>query len=69
MVEFKKSMQGLMSDLKRQPTAPGVKEILIPGEPEYRKKLKRSKDGCPIRKEDADLLTKLGEDFDVPFPI
>ena len=69
MEEFKKSMQELISDLKRQPTAPGVKEILVPGEPEWRKKLKRSKDGCPIRKEDAELLTKLGEDFDVPFPI
>jgi ureidoglycolate dehydrogenase (NAD+) len=69
MEEFKKSMHELMSDLKRQPTATGVEEILIPGEPEWRKKIKRSKEGCPIRREDADLLTKLGEDFAVPFPI
>ncbi len=67
--EFKKSMDELITDLKRQPTAAGVKEILIPGEPEWRNKLKRIKEGCPIRKEDADLLTKLGEDFAVPFPI
>ena len=67
--EFKKSMQELISDLKRQPTAHGIEEILVPGEPEWREKLKRSKDGCPIRKEDTDLLTKLGQDLDVPFPI
>lgn len=67
--EFKNAMDELITDLKSQPTAAGVKEILIPGEPEWRNKLKRSKEGCPIRKEDADLLIKLGEDLDVPFPI
>jgi ureidoglycolate dehydrogenase (NAD+) len=69
MEEFKKGMDELIADLKSQPTAPGVKEILIPGEPEWRIKLERIKDGCPIRKEDANLLAKLGEDFGVPFPI
>ena len=67
--EFKKSMDDLIADLKRQPTAPGVEEILIPGEPEWRTKTKRIEEGCPIRKEDADLLIKLGQDFGVAFPI
>lgn len=67
--EFKKGMDELITDLKRQPTARGVEEILIPGEPEWRNKLKRINEGCPIRKEDADLLAKLGDDFGVPFPI
>ena len=66
--EFKAGMDELLVELKNQPTAAGVKEILIPGEPEWRNKLKRIKDGCPIRKEDADLLTKLGQDLGVPFP-
>jgi len=66
--EFKAGMDELLVELKNQPTAAGVKEILIPGEPEGRNKLKRIKDGCPIRKEDADLLTKLGQDLGVPFP-
>jgi len=67
--EFKSGMDALIADLKSQPTAPGVKEILIPGEPEFRQKLKRMSEGCPIRREDARLLSKLGEDMGVPFPI
>ena len=67
--EFKRGMDELIADLKNQPTAPGVKEILTPGEPEWRQKLKRIREGCPIRGEDAHLLAKLGEDMGVPFPI
>ncbi len=67
--EFKKGMDELIADLKSQPTAPGVEEILIPGEPEWRQKQKRLREGCPIRGEDAHLLAKLGEDMGVPFPI
>jgi LDH2 family malate/lactate/ureidoglycolate dehydrogenase len=66
--EFKKGMDELLADLKSQPTAPGVDEILIPGEPEWRRKNERLKSGCPIRKEDADLLRQLGRDFGVDFP-
>jgi ureidoglycolate dehydrogenase (NAD+) len=67
--EFKRSMDELIADLKRQPTASGVEEILLPGEPEWRNKLRRTKEGCAIRKEDANLLAELGEDMGVPFPI
>lgn len=66
--KFKKGMDELIADLKSQPTAPGVKEILIPGEPEWRTKLERIKNGCPIRWEDANLLAQLGADFGIPFP-
>jgi LDH2 family malate/lactate/ureidoglycolate dehydrogenase len=66
--EFKKRMDELLVDLKNQPSAPGVEEILIPGEPEYRTKRLRQQEGCPIREEDARLLTQLGEELGVPFP-
>jgi LDH2 family malate/lactate/ureidoglycolate dehydrogenase len=66
--EFKRRMDELFADLKRQPRMDGVDEILIPGEPELRIKMQREKEGCPIREEDAALLRKLGEDFGVPFP-
>jgi LDH2 family malate/lactate/ureidoglycolate dehydrogenase len=66
--EFKKRMDELLVDLKNQPKAPGSKEILIPGEPEWRTKQRRKKEGCPIREEDANLLRQLGEDLGVPFP-
>ena len=66
--EFKKRMDEMFVDLKNQPKAPGFKEILIPGEPEWRTKRSRKKEGCPIREEDANLLRQLGEDLGVPFP-
>ena len=66
--EFKRRMDELFAELKKQPRADGVVEILIPGEPELRTKIQREKKGCPIREEDAALLRKLGEDFGVPFP-
>jgi len=66
--EFKRGMDELIEDLKNQPKASGVEEILIPGEPEWRTKIKREKGGCPIRKEDVALLRRLGSDFKVPFP-
>jgi LDH2 family malate/lactate/ureidoglycolate dehydrogenase len=67
--EFKRGMDELFEDLKRQPKAPGVDEILIPGEPEWRTKKRREREGCPIRDEDVQLLRQLGEDFGVPFPV
>jgi LDH2 family malate/lactate/ureidoglycolate dehydrogenase len=66
--EFKQAMDELIADLKNQPRASGVQEILIPGEPEWRTKIKREKEGCPIRQEDAELLKRLGTDLKVPFP-
>ncbi len=66
---FKERMDELLADLKKQPRAPGVDEILIPGEPEWRTKRLRTKEGCPVRKEDVDLLRRLGEELGVPFPV
>ncbi len=66
--EFKARMDELIADLKGQPAAPGVTEILVPGEPEWRTMKRRSKEGCPIREEDAALLRKLGDDLNIPFP-
>ncbi len=67
--EFKRRMDELFSDLKRQPKAPGVEEILIPGEPEWRTKKRREKEGCPMREADVDLLRQLGEELGIPFPV
>lgn len=66
--EFLKRMDELIQELKSQPTAEGVEEILVPGEPEWRTKKKREKEGCPIREEDANLLRQLGKDLGVLFP-
>jgi len=66
--EFKKRVDDLFAELKSQPRGPGVEEILVPGEPELRTKMRREKEGCPIREEDAQLLRRLGEELGVPFP-
>lgn len=67
--EFKQRMDELIRDLKSQPRAPGVAEILIPGEPEWKTRQAREQAGCPIRGEDAALLIRLGEDLGVAFPV
>ena len=67
--EFKKRVDQLFAELKSQPTAPGVDEILIPGEPEWRTKQRREKEGCPMREEVAKLLRQLGQELGVPFPV
>ena len=66
--EFKKRMDELFADLKSQPKGPGVDEILVPGEPEWRTKKLREKEGCPIREEDVNLLRQLGQELGVRFP-
>ncbi|NIS59267.1 MAG: hypothetical protein GTO13_00720 [Proteobacteria bacterium] len=66
--EFKRRVDELFADLKTQPKGPGVEEILIPGEPEWRTKKRREKEGCPMREEDAQLLRELGRELGVPFP-
>lgn len=65
---FRAAVDEYFDELKKQPTAPGVPEILIPGEPELRRKRERIREGCPVRAEDVELLTKLGDDFGVQFP-
>jgi LDH2 family malate/lactate/ureidoglycolate dehydrogenase len=67
--KFKERMDELLADLKKQPPAPGVGEILIPGEPEWRTKSRREEEGCPIREEDVNLLRQLGQELEVPFPV
>jgi LDH2 family malate/lactate/ureidoglycolate dehydrogenase len=45
---FKKRVDELFQTIKSSPTAPGVNEIFIPGELEFRTKEKRLKEGIPV---------------------
>jgi LDH2 family malate/lactate/ureidoglycolate dehydrogenase len=46
--EFKKEVDRLVNDIKLSPIMPGFKEVLLPGEREYKAMEKRNKEGIPI---------------------
>lgn len=46
--EFKSQVDKMIDTIKNAPKAPGVNEILIPGEPEFRSRERRLKEGIPI---------------------
>jgi L-2-hydroxycarboxylate dehydrogenase (NAD+) len=46
--EFKAGVQKFVAEVKASRKAPGVEEILVPGEPEFRMREKRLKEGIPI---------------------
>ncbi len=66
--DFRARIDKMFEHLKGIPTAPGFSEIMVPGEPEERRKAERSRAGCPIRAEDVALLTTLGVELGVEFP-
>lgn len=62
--EFKKNMDAYIKSIKESAKAPGVEEILVPGEPEYRTEQKFLKEGIPLApntsRELAELAAALG---------
>ncbi len=59
----------VMAAAKRAPCAPGVNEILIPGEPEVRMREQRVRDGIPVPEATWRELHVLAERFAVPLPL
>ncbi|MDI6883712.1 MAG: Ldh family oxidoreductase [Hadesarchaea archaeon] len=49
--EFKARVKKFVAQLKKSRKAPGVEEILVPGEPEFRTRETRLKEGIPIAEE------------------
>ena len=62
---FKDAVAAYVDRIKSQPTADGFDEILVPGEPEARRKLIHQEEGIPIRQATADSLERLAERFDI----
>ena len=48
VMEFKRMVGAFTERLKATPRAPGFEEILLPGEPEWRCKAARERDGIPL---------------------
>lgn len=58
----------VMAAAKRAPCAPGVDEILIPGEPEVKMRERRTREGILIPEATWRELCVLAERFAVPLP-
>lgn len=67
--EFLGRMDDLVSQLKSSPTAPGVREILAPGEIEAKKKGEIESTGVPIPENVVEQLAQLGSETGVSFEV
>ena len=56
----------MVNEIKNSALAEGVKEILVPGEIEYKVEQKRKVEGIPISEEVLKDMQKLSEDFQEP---
>ncbi len=65
---FKALVSENIAAAKRMPTAPGVEEILIPGEPEVRMREKRSREGIALPEATWADLTRVAERFGLSLP-
>lgn len=63
--EFKARVQRFVTQLKESRKAPGVKEILVPGEPEFRIRERRFHEGVPIADEVWAELEQLAKELGV----
>ena len=66
--EYKVHIDNLIDGIKALPKADGVKEILVPGEPEERTFDDRSKNGIPLPEGTIRNLKGVAEKFNVPLP-
>ena len=64
--EFSKRVEQLVATMKSTPRADGVNEIMVPGEPEYRKFLERKEKGIVIDSGLAQELDQMAKDLGLP---
>jgi LDH2 family malate/lactate/ureidoglycolate dehydrogenase len=56
--EFKREIDRLVAEIKANPVRPGFKEVLLPGELEYRSMAKRRKEGIPVDDKSWDAIVQ-----------
>jgi LDH2 family malate/lactate/ureidoglycolate dehydrogenase len=66
--EYKERVDRLIEYLKASPTQPGVQEVFVPGEIEYRTMQQRLKDGIPIDTPDWTALTQTAQSLSIDIP-
>jgi len=62
---FKKNVDDYIESIKESAKAAGTKEILVPGEPEYRTEVRLMKEGIPLPPNTVKELTALGESLGI----
>jgi len=67
LADFKANVDQLIAQLKATPTMEGFKEILIPGEIEFRKAAEHIRAGIPLAEQVMDDLRELARELGVPF--
>jgi LDH2 family malate/lactate/ureidoglycolate dehydrogenase len=63
--KFKKEMDRYIKSIKESAKAQNVKEILMPGEPEYRTESERLKQGIPLESTTLQELVALGKSLGI----
>lgn len=66
---FKKSMDRYIKGIKESGKAENKREILMPGEPEYRAESERLKEGIPLSPTTVTELIALGQAFGLSLPL
>lgn len=62
---FKQRMDDLIREIKESPKAPGVEEIFLPGEIEYRASLERIENGIPLSETIVNELNLLAKSLEI----
>src|SRR5207247_5360023 len=65
---FLGTVDNISATVKRVPPAPGVKEVLLPGEPEANSRAERQQNGIPIPEDTWNAISATAARFDVPMP-
>jgi LDH2 family malate/lactate/ureidoglycolate dehydrogenase len=66
--DFLRTLEEMLAGLKGAPRAEGVEEILVPGEPESRRRQEYLRSGFPINREVLEDARAVGTEFGVPWP-
>lgn len=66
---FRDRMDTMTAEIKSLPKKDGVREIMVPGELEYRRKEERKKNGIPLSTVVYEELRALSKRYQVPFTI
>ncbi len=67
LAEFHERMASLISQIRSSEPGPGVERIYVAGEPEFRLKEQREREGVPLSAEVFQELLDLSNEYSVPF--